>query len=120
MQYYTERSPFIPQAFYTRGFAKKTGKYKDAIQDFDKALEFSPENTIIVINRPKQKNAIKIMKGDKDLNYFSKLNPKEKSIDYEIGRIRLSQNDTVAAIKAFDKFIEVDNKAHSDTACVPC
>jgi tetratricopeptide (TPR) repeat protein len=105
-----ERSPFIPQAFYARGYArKKLGKYAEAIRDFDKALEFSPENTYIIANRAESREKNKDYDGAiNDLTYYQKLNPKVKSIDYEIGRIRLSQNDTVAAIQAFDRFIESD------------
>lgn len=105
-----EINPFIPQAYYARGYArKKTGKFIEAIADFNKALEFSPENANFIANRMEAKEKIKDFEGAiQDLNIYRKLDSKATGIDYEIGRIKLEQKDTLAALTAFDKFIESD------------
>ncbi len=106
-----ERNPFIPYAYYTRGFARKNlQKYDEAIKDFNKALEFDPDNSNFVANRIEARERNKDYEGAiEDLYLFKQMNPKAKGIEYEIGRILLSANDTVAAEKMILKTIEVDS-----------
>lgn len=104
-------NPFIPYAYYTRGFARKNlEKYGDAISDFTKALEFDPDNSNYLANRIEAKERNKDFKGAiTDLTYFKKINPKAKGIEYEIGRIMLSDNDTTGAEEMVRKNIQIDS-----------
>lgn len=106
-----EINPFIPQAYYARGFARKRlNKLNEAINDFNEALKFSPNNSTYIINRVEAKELNKDYEGAiEDLNLYLKLEPKSRDIDYDIGRIRLEQKDTIAALKAFDKYIVSDS-----------
>lgn len=86
-------NPFIPRAYYVRGFArKKLNKFTEAIQDFNKALEFSPENADFIANRMEAKERNKDYDSAiEDLNLYRKLKPNSQDIDYEIGRIKLEK-----------------------------
>lgn len=104
-------NPFIPSAYYTRGYARKNlEKYGEAIVDFNKALEFDPDNSGYLANRIETKEKNKDFKGAiSDLKYFKKINPKAKGIEYEIGRIMLSDNDTIGAEEMVRKNIQIDS-----------
>ncbi len=104
-------NPFVPFAYYTRGFARKNlDKFKEAIFDFTKALEFDPDNSSFIANRIEVKEKNKDYKGAiEDLNYFKRLNPNAKGIEYEIGRMLLASNDTLGAEEMVQKNIEIDS-----------
>ena len=47
-----ERNPFLPEAYYIRGFARRrTKNYAEAIKDFTSAYDFSPNSTNLLLNR---------------------------------------------------------------------
>lgn len=104
-------NPFVPYAYYTRGFARKNlDKFEEAIFDFTKALEFDPDNSNFIANRIEVKEKNKDFAGAiEDLNYFKRINPKAKGIEYEIGRIMLISNDTLGAEEMVKKNIEIDS-----------
>lgn len=105
------RNPFLPQAFYARGFTRmKQGKYKEAAQDFTKALEFSPGSPHLLISRMDANEKYGNYEGAmEDIEAFMKMNPKNTGLWYEKGRIYLSLKDTVAAEQAFNRLIKADS-----------
>lgn len=89
---------------------KISEKYSEAIHDFTKALEFDPDNSDYLANRIETKEKNRDYKGAiEDLKYFKKINPKAKGVEYEIGRIMLSDNDTTGAEEMVRKNIEIDS-----------
>ncbi len=105
-----ERNPFMPQAHYVRGFAnRQLNSNEQAAIDFSKALEFSPSNINILMNR--MDALVRIEKYDdalKDLDTYISRQPNNNGLHYERGVIYLMKKDTVAAESAFRKVIETE------------
>ena len=54
-----ERNPFLPQAYYIRGYARrKLKQYTDAVDDFSKAYQFSPNSLNLLLNRIDRKSVV--------------------------------------------------------------
>ena len=46
-----QRNPFLPQPYYARGIARQSQeKYDEAIDDYQKGLEFKPEDRQMLVN----------------------------------------------------------------------
>lgn len=46
-----QRNPFLTQAYYARGIARQSQeKYDEAIDDYQKGLEFKPEDRQMLVN----------------------------------------------------------------------
>ena len=47
-----DRNPFVVDAYEVRALSRlQTGKYLDAVKDYDKGLEFLPENKVFMLNK---------------------------------------------------------------------
>lgn len=106
-----DRNPFIPMAFYARGYTnKRKGNWDEAEADFTKALEFSPDNDIYIVNRIE----VYTEKEDFDraifdINYLLRKTPESVELNFEKGRILLEMKDTVQAIETFDYLTTLDS-----------
>lgn len=105
-----QRNPFIPMAFYARGFCyKMQGKWQLASDDFTKALEFSPENSSFIINRVQALSQLK--EYDKalfDINALLKKEPNSIELQREKGYIYLFKQDTINAASQFNLLVQLD------------
>ena len=109
-----ERNPFLAHAYYTRGFANlKLEKFKEADEDFTYALEYNPGSLEYlkarIEARERSKNLDKTLQ---DLKQLQKLNRKEHSLNYEIGRIYLQMKDTVSAESSFRQMMLADSSSY--------
>jgi tetratricopeptide (TPR) repeat protein len=107
------RNPFVPRAYYIRGFLRNQLKFhKEAAIDFSKALEFSPNDTTFIRGRAEAyERDGNYTAALNDVNQLLHINPKSYGLLYEKGRYYLELKDTVEAEKAFDKFIDADKKS---------
>jgi tetratricopeptide (TPR) repeat protein len=105
-----ERNPFVPQAYYIRGFARRNLKlYDEAVKDFSKAYEFSPDNMNLLLNRMDANMRLENYKDAMtDLDTYMRLNPKS-NLYYEKGFIQLATKDTLAAEISFNEYIKRDS-----------
>ncbi len=108
-----EKNPFVPQAYYARGFARlKMNFCNEAIDDFSKALEFSPGNIYLLGYRLMARDQCSDYAGAlNDVNEYLKLSPKSTEMYYEKGRILLALKDTVGAEQCFDKYIQLNENS---------
>lgn len=105
-----ERNPFMPQAHYVRGFAnRQLNANEQAAIDFSKALEFSPSNLNVLMNR--MDALVRIEKYDEallDLDTYISRRPNNNGLHYERGVIYLMKKDTTAAENAFRRVLEAE------------
>jgi len=107
------RNPFVPRAFYIRGYLRNQLKFhKEAAADFSKALEFSPNDTTFIRGRAEAyERDGNYSAALNEVNLLLHINPKSYGLLYEKGRYNLELKDTLGAEKAFNKFIESDKKS---------
>lgn len=103
-----DRNPFLPGVYYIRGFIlRSTGHYKEAEKDFTRALEFSPENKTYLINRADvRERQQKYETAQEDILYLLRREPQAADLYFELGRIQLSNADTLAATLSFSQVIK--------------
>jgi tetratricopeptide (TPR) repeat protein len=104
------RNPFVPQAYYIRGFARRNLKmYKESVEDFTKAYDFSPDNLNLLLNRIDANIRLEnYTDAMADLNTYMRMSPKT-NLYYEKGFIELALKDTVAAEQSFRQYIKMDS-----------
>ena len=109
-----ERNPFLNDVYEIRGVARQNmGKHKEAIADYDKALESLPENKQILFNKALAYEAIKDYDAsDETFRLLLSIHP-----NYDRGyrgraKLRLSQGDTVAAIANLDSALKINKNIH--------
>jgi tetratricopeptide (TPR) repeat protein len=105
-----ERNPFLVYAYLYRGIARQyTGNFDSAIKDYDKGLEFRPEDREMLLNKGiayvQNKNYDAALET---LNLLIKYQPKFVPAYLTIGSVYSEKGDTVKAINEFDKSVELD------------
>ena len=108
-----ERNPFISDAYELRGVLRQnTGKVREAVADYDKALEIMPQNRSILFNKALALQDIE--EFDSAATTFATLLRYHPGYaDGYIGRARmeLEKGDTVAARADIDHALELDANA---------
>ena len=107
-----ERNPFLPGAYYTRGYVYKlTNELERAERDFSEALIFAPENrTYIAMRadvRAEQENFDQALE---DINHLLHREPQSAALHFEKGTICLRSHDTICALNSFAKSTEYDSQ----------
>lgn len=104
------RNPFVVGAYQVRGLARiKQQKYDEAIEDYKKALEYAPENLTLWHNLTLchlQKKAYK--DAEEDLAKLLTIAPGYTRAYLMRGEAAMKQNDTIRALRDFDKAVEMD------------
>lgn len=103
-------SPFLPGAYYTRGFVyRQLGEYEKAEQDFTEALIFAPENkTYLLLRADMRAQLERYDDALEDINFLLRKEPLSSSIHFEKGVILLNSKDTLNALGAFGRAVELD------------
>ncbi|MCH5216689.1 MAG: tetratricopeptide repeat protein [Muribaculaceae bacterium] len=100
-----ERNPFIVDAYQVRGVARQTmNKNELAIEDYDKGLEFMPEDRFFLINKAIAHESLKqYSKSDSTYATLVRLYPKFPNAYLGRAQLHLALSDTVSAIADIDK-----------------
>ncbi len=126
-----EKNPFVPQAYYARGFARlKMNFCNEAIGDFSKALEFSPGNIYLLGYRLMARDQCNDYAGAlNDVNDYLKLSPKraEQCFDKYIqlnensslgwsarALLKMQKKDKKGALKDYDEAIKRNSTYSGD------
>lgn len=107
-----ERNPFLPGAYYTRGFIyRQTNQAEKAEKDFSEALVFAPENKTYIAMRADALAEMKLFeRALQDINHLIHREPQSAALYFEKGSICLRSNDTICALNAFAKATEYDSQ----------
>lgn len=108
-----DHNPFITDAYELRGVTRQNlGMIREAVEDYDKALEMLPENKSVLFNKALALEQIKDF--DEARRCYEVLLDAHPSFDGGyLGRARLnlSAGDTIAAIADIDKALELNKNA---------
>lgn len=107
-----ENSPFLPGAYYTRGFVYRgLEEYEKAERDFTEALVLSPENRTYMLLRADVRSLQENYDGAiADIDYLLRREPQSPSLHFERGAIMMNKKDTMAALEGFSKAVEYDGQ----------
>ena len=107
-----ERNPFLPGAYYTRGYVYKlTNELERAERDFSEALIFAPENrTYIAMRADVRAEQEKFDQALEDINHLLHREPQSAALHFEKGTICLRSHDTICALNSFAKSTEYDSQ----------
>ena len=107
-----ERNPFLPGAYYTRGYVYKlTHQLEKAERDFSEALIFAPENrTYIAMRADVRAEQEKFELALNDINHLLHREPQSAALHFEKGTICLRSHDTICALNSFVKSTEYDSQ----------
>lgn len=110
--YAIDNNPFLPGAYYTRGFIyRRLDKPDLAEQDFTQALVFSPENKTYILLRADARAAQQhFEEAMEDMESLLKREPASASLLFEKGVICMHMEDTVCALQAFQRTTELDSQ----------
>ena len=103
-----QRNPFVVGAYQIRGLARiRQNKFDEAIEDYKTAIKYDPENVVLWHNL----SLCHIQKEDyeaakEDLGTLLTIAPKYTRAYLMRGEVSLKQNDTIQALRDFDKAIE--------------
>ena len=108
-----DRNPFLVDAWEVRGVARQNmGRNRDAIADYNEALELLPDNRGLLYNKALAQQEIKDLKGASDT--YAILLKRFPGFDGGyLGRahLRLLEKDTVAALQDIDKALSINKNA---------
>ena len=108
-KYYDEKiaqDPNNPELYNSRAVFKKD---KDAIADYDKAIELNPKYTEAYLSRGETKERLKDYDGaTSDYKKVIELDPKNYRAFVDLGSLKHEQEDYPAAEEYFNKAIEID------------
>ena len=105
-----QRNPFVVGAYQIRGLARiRQNKFDEAIEDYKTAIKYDPENVVLWHNL----SLCHIQKEDyeaakEDLGTLLTIAPKYTRAYLMRGEVSLKQNDTIQALRDFDKAIDMD------------
>jgi tetratricopeptide (TPR) repeat protein len=105
-----ERNPFLWYAYQCRGASRQNqGNFAGAIEDYEKGLEFHPEDRQMLLN----KSIAYVQLKDYDsaittLTQLVKLQPKYTNAILTLGAAYEEKGDTLLAIENYNKAINVD------------
>ena len=108
------RNPFLNDVWEIRGVARQNlGKHKEAISDYDKALETLPGNKQLLFNKALAQEAMgEFAKSDSTFCVLMKYNPNYDRAYRGRAKLRLSQGDTIKAISDLDTAIMLNKYTH--------
>ena len=91
--------------------------YKDAIEDFNKAIKINPTNDLYLFHRAECKYELKDDKGAlDDLNKLLKIYPSYLGFSFR-GDVKINLEDHEGAIEDFNKAIEINPNIYIDYEC---
>mgnify|MGYP000065695469 CR=1 FL=1 len=100
-----QRNPFVVGAYQIRGLARiRQDKFDGAVEDYKTALKYDPENVVLWHNLSlchMQKEDFNAAK--EDLGKLLAIAPRYTRAYLMRGEVNLKQNDTIQALKDFDK-----------------
>ena len=105
-----QRNPFVVGAYQIRGLARiRQNKFDEAIEDYKTAIKYDPENVVLWHNL----SLCHIQKEDyeaakEDLGTLLTIAPRYTRAYLMRGEVSLKQNDTIQALRDFDKAIDMD------------
>ena len=105
-----QKNPFVVGAYQVRGLARiRQDKFDEAIEDYRTALKYDPENLVLWHNL----TLCHIQKKDypaanDDLAQLLQVAPRYTRAYLMRGEVALRQNDTIQALKDFERVIEMD------------
>ena len=104
------RNSFLVQAYYARGIARQSQeKYKEAIADYDKGLEFRPEDQPMLSNKAVACIQSKDYRGaEKVFDVIMKLYSKDSKNYMTRGAMYAEEGDTIKALADYSKAITLD------------
>lgn len=107
-----ERNPFLPGAYYTRGYIyRQTDQLDKAEKDFSEALIFAPENkTYIAMRADVRAELEEFDLALDDINHLLHREPTSAAMHFEKGSICLRSNDTICALGSFTRATEYDSQ----------
>ena len=107
-----ERNPFLPGAYYTRGFVyRHLDKPALAEKDFTQALVFAPENKTYILLRADARAAqSRFEEAMEDMERLLKREPESASLLFEKGAICMQMQDTLCALQSFLRTTELDSQ----------
>ena len=105
-------NPFMPGAYYTRGFVyRRLDEAALAEQDFSQALVFAPENKTYLLLRADARAAQEHFdEAMADMEQLLKREPESASLFFEKGAICMQMKDTACALAAFERTTELDSQ----------
>ena len=100
----------MQKAFFNRGNAQQELRnFKEAIEDYNKAIELDPKDPKKFNNRGNaQQELEKFKEAIEDYNKAIKLNPTDSKAFFNRGNSKRKNQDNSGAIKDFDKAIELN------------
>lgn len=103
---------YLPNIYINRGITKSLLiDYAGSIEEFDLAIQYSPENADAYYNRANAKGNIEDYKGAiADYTKTTKLSPKSQEPYNEMGSIKYKLKNYAGAIADFTKSITIDPK----------
>lgn len=105
-----QRNPFVVGAYQIRGLARiRQNNFDEAIEDYKTAIKYDPENVVLWHNL----SLCHIQKEDyeaakEDLGTLLTIAPRYTRAYLMRGEVSLKQNDTIQALRDFDKAIDMD------------
>ncbi|MDR3327042.1 MAG: tetratricopeptide repeat protein [Prevotellaceae bacterium] len=105
------KNEFIPLAYYARGFAyNRLEKYDLAQNDFTRALELEPDNSLYIRNRLEAYSGQKKYAEEfKDLDYLLSKYGKDTDLSLEKGRALVLNGDTIGAFEVMNNLVGSDS-----------
>ncbi len=108
-----ERNPFISTAYEVRGVAlQNMGRQREAIADYDRALEQLPHSRNILLNKAIAQEEIEDYAGaDSTYSTLLRIFPKFDTGYVGRARLHLAQGDTVAALADIDTALSINKNS---------
>ncbi len=108
-----ERNPFLTDAYELRGvLMQNTGRPAQAISDYNKALEMSPQNRSILFNKALAQQEIENYEGaDSTFSQLIRYYPGYAEAYLGRARMNLLRGDTIMARTDIDRALEMDKNA---------
>lgn len=112
---YTRKATEIsPCAYYFENLGRAylaNGNNKEAINSFEKSLEFSPNDFDVLFNLGlAYKTDMQFDKAIEIYNLASKLKPNDTSVYFNIANAYENKNESATALKYYEKVIEINPK----------